>query len=74
MEGCKCPHCGSKDFYVHEFEYWEASVDEDEPNTREQKRTPKIDLRNCDCMELMAQFKKDVRKIKKSNPIYKGIT
>jgi site-specific DNA-methyltransferase (adenine-specific) len=29
----------------------------DEPNTREQKRTPKIDLRNCDCMELMAQFK-----------------
>lgn len=29
----------------------------DEPNTREQKRTPKLDLRNCDCMELMAQFK-----------------
>lgn len=33
MEECKCPHCGSKDFYVHEFEYWKASVDEDEPNT-----------------------------------------
>lgn len=29
----------------------------EEPNTREQKRTPKLDLRNCDCMELMAQFK-----------------
>jgi len=29
----------------------------DETNTREQKRTPKLDLRNCDCMELMAQFK-----------------
>lgn len=29
----------------------------DEPNTREQKRNPKLDLRNCDCMELMAQFK-----------------
>ena len=29
----------------------------DEPNTREQKRTPKLDIRNCDCMELMAQFK-----------------
>jgi DNA-directed RNA polymerase subunit RPC12/RpoP len=32
-EKCECPHCGSKDFYVHEFEYWKASVDEDEPNT-----------------------------------------
>ena len=32
-EKCECQHCGSKDFYVHEFEYWKASVDENEPNT-----------------------------------------
>lgn len=29
----KCPHCGSQDFYVHEFEYYKASTDEDEPDT-----------------------------------------
>lgn len=28
-----------------------------EPNTREQKRKPKLDFRNIDCMELMAEFK-----------------
>jgi len=27
---CECPNCGSKNFYVHEFEYWSASVDEDD--------------------------------------------
>lgn len=27
-EECKCPHCGSKDFFVHEFECFKASVDE----------------------------------------------
>ncbi len=27
---CACPNCGSKNFYVHEFEYWNASVDEDD--------------------------------------------
>ena len=26
----KCPHCGSTDFYVHEFEYWKASVNDDD--------------------------------------------
>lgn len=27
-----------------------------------------------DCNEILAEFKKDVRKIKKNNPIYKGTT
>lgn len=32
VEKCKCPHCGSKDFYVHEFECSKAHVDENNPN------------------------------------------
>ena len=30
---CKYPHCGSTDFFVHEFEYWKASVDGTETDT-----------------------------------------
>ena len=29
---CECPHCGSKDFFVHEFEYFKASVDTEKTN------------------------------------------
>lgn len=31
-EKCECPHCGSKEFYVHEFEYWKGIVDDDNSN------------------------------------------
>ena len=30
---CECPNCGASDFYIHEYEYWKASVDEDDTET-----------------------------------------
>ena len=55
---CECPYCGSKDFYVHEFEYWKASVDEDEPNTINcYHKSSGIDLVQC------AKCEKDITEI-----------
>lgn len=64
-EECKCPHCGSKDFFVHEFEYYKANVDEDEPDTINcWHKSSGIDLIQC------AECEKDITELS-LNPNFK---
>jgi phage FluMu protein Com len=62
---CKCPHCGSTDFFVHEFEYWKASVDETETDTINCfHKSSGIDLIQC------AKCEKDITELS-LNPDFK---
>jgi len=55
---CKCPHCGSTDFYVHEYEYFKASVDEESPTQINcQHKSSGIDMVQC------AKCEKDITEI-----------
>lgn len=58
IKECKCPHCGSTNFYVHEYNYWKASVDKSTPNTIDcYHKGNEIDLVEC------AKCKKDITEI-----------